>query len=471
MKKSSSFRFVVVLLALSAFVAAVNFFSFNHYFRWDKTKEGLYSLSEQTLKMVRSIREPVSVKCFYQGAHPHAKQVRDFLKEFDQARNPRLTVEYLDPDKDRARVQALAQQYRFKALNTIVVQSGGKTKQLSDGDLFKVKPVSAGTEEAAKVEIFKGEEALVNALLNVLQKKQKSVYFLAGHGEKDAGAADQNGILVLKSFLKKNNMRSDQLVLFGKTSVPDDADLIVVPGPVKPFQKSELELLQKYVEEGGRLLLLIDPLTQPGLEPLLGEWGVNSENKVVVDPASGLPNVSAANLFAANYSSHPVVKEMSRLAVLFVLTRPVLALPSGENAPWNAIPIIFTTPAGWGESQITSQRYQFDPESDIKGPVSVGVAVEPGADSAYKGRAVVLGDSEFVTNTQLENVGNSDLVAGALRWLLEEEKLVSIPSKKKRELQLHLNKKEMRQMVWVSMAGLPLMSLGFGAIVWLRRRQ
>lgn len=462
---------VTATAIVAAILGVVNAVAFRHPVRWDFTRAQLYTLSDKTLKVLQSLPSPVQITVFYQPTHSLYKRVADLLKEFAEKGKEKLKIEFLDPDRDVARTRQAAAQLKVDALNTVVVSCGQKLKQVSDADLVEYDFSNMQMGEAPKIKNFKGEEAVVNALLTVTEEKQPKIYFLTGHGEKEIDSFGQEGIVAVGRFLEQNNMKGEKLLLLGKTEIPKDCDLLVIAGATKPITDAESKLISQYLAAGGALWMLIDPLTQTGLEPLLTQWGVDVGNDMVVDPSTGIAFISAANLFINHYSGHPITQNMSSVATLFVMARSVSAA-TGEKASkeWRATPLLSTTPAGWGETNVMAQTYELNEKEDRKGPVSIGVAVEPEEGTGAKGRAVVVGDSEFITNTQLQNVGNSDFVYNILQWLLQREKLISVAPKTPEQIELHLNSQQMSRLFWVSVMGLPFLGLGAGSLVWLRRR-
>ena len=95
-------------------------------------------------------------------------------------------------------------------------------------------------------------------------------------------------------------MKVEKLALL-KEEIPEDCDILVIPGPTKKFLEREKELLGKYLEEGGKCLLALDPLSSAGLENLLKKWNLEVENDIVIDPASRIPFAGPTTLLVTNY--------------------------------------------------------------------------------------------------------------------------------------------------------------------------
>ena len=110
------------------------------------------------------------------------------------------------------------------------------------------------------------------------------------------------------------------------------------------------------------------------------------------------------------------------------------------------------------------------------GVIPLAVALEKGAVqgvNAERGstRLVVTGDSLFLANGLIENVGNYDFASLAINWLLARTHLVDIPPKPVREYQIFLTQPQLFAVRWILLVGLPGSVLLLGFLVWLRRRQ
>ena len=85
-------------------------------------------------------------------------------------------------------------------------------------------------------------------------------------------------------------------------------------------------------------------------------------------------------------------------------------------------------------------------------------------------RLVVVGDSDFVGNAQLGNIGNRDFLLGTIYWLIEQEQLIGIGPKHLESLKLNLTSDQLTGALWLCVAGFPALFGLLGAFVWWRRR-
>lgn len=472
----SSGNFLLTVVLIGFLFIMGNYLSSRHYARWDLTKQQMTAISDQTRQILSQLTEPLSIIIFYQSNHRLYPLVKDLLTEYERI-SPQVQVEYVDPEQDIARAQQLVNEFQIDvnnpdALHLVIFKSGSRHKYISDDDLAEYDYAGMAMQSQPRVKAFKGEAAFTAAIINVTQAEPPLFWFTSGHGEKSTAVKDERGLSELKRSLEQQNIRIEEVTLLERSEIPADVKLIVIVGPTRRFTEQELALLQGALERGGRLLALIDPLTDTGLEGLLERWGITLGMDIVVDPARQLPFVSAANLFVTDYTQHPIVEKMKMLATLFPLARSVRAvqpLPEGIEATSLAL----TSPDGWGETKTAVSEFQFAEGEDLKGPVPVAVAAErtAAAEGGAPTRLVVIGDSEFLVDAQVNNVGNRDFLLGAVFWLLEQENRIGIGPKTLESVKLNLTGQQLANILWLSLLGMPLLCGALGAAMWWSRRK
>ncbi len=472
----------VTLVLLGVLFIFINFIASHRYSRADLTRNQLATLSEKTVQVLTHLTEPASVMVFYQPNAPLYGMISDMLKEYER-HSSQLTIEYVDPYQDRARAEQLAKQFEIDRLNLLIVHAGsrhpfdsaqggvpstveGRHKYLSDTDLAEYDYAAMGFGAAPTVKTFKGEDAVTSAILSVTQATQPLVWITQGHGEKTVEQG-LDSIEELQKAFEQENMQVKSVALLEQPEIPHEVHVVVIPGPTRRLLEQELVALQSYLDRGGRLLALIDPLQDAGLDEFLSRWGVELGHDMVVDPARQLPFVSAANVFVTTYTQHPVVEHMETLMTLFPLARSVQA--AKEPGALTVTPLALTSEEGWGETTTQDTTFAFNEGADRKGPISLAVAVERTTQPLV--RLVVIGDSDFVTNAQLGNVGNRDFALAAMHWLTSQEQLIGIGPKPLESIKLNLTASQMGYLFWFSIAAFPAFAFAGGAIMWWLRRQ
>jgi len=476
------------ILLAAALLAGVNYLGTRHWARADWTKTRLYTLSETTKKIVRGLSKSVRVTVFMTRNARLYTSVTELLSRYRDL-SPKIEVEYLDPERNPARAQALVSEFGIRQ-NTIVFRSGDRKKYVEEDRLAEFDfggMQMAGGEPGIKA--FKGEEAFTSAIVAVTEQRVPRVYFSSGHGE---GALDSfergRGFSEVKQLLERDNLTVAAWESLGKSNLPADADAVVVAGPRAGFLEPETAALAKYLAGGGRVLFLLDPvLPRPGAPPpdyglgrILNAYGVRLGNDIVIDPANAVPLVGAETLIANRYGSHPIVRSLSSegLPVIFPLARSVAKV---EPPPAGVTPamLVETTAEGWGETALARLEEAVAKDAvDTAGPVALAFAVGPAEEkpagdkkaAAKPARLVVVGNSRFTANGALGNAGNANLFLNSIHWLTGTEKRIGIAPKTPEQASLSLTQSQVNRIGLLSVLGLPALATALGVWVWYRRR-
>jgi ABC-type uncharacterized transport system involved in gliding motility auxiliary subunit len=466
----------------AALLVGANYLSARHWLRGDWTKTGIYSLSETTKKLVRGLTRPVRITLFMTDRSRLYTPVRELLNRYQQL-SPKIEVEELDPQRNPVRAQQLVQDFGIRQ-DTVVFRSGEKKKYVEEEKLAEFDFSSAAPGGSPPIRAFKGEEAFTSAILAVTEAKTPKVYFSQGHGEPSLDSPERGrGFAEVKQLLERDNLLVGAWESLGKGEIPADAGAVVVAGPRTAFLEPEAAALDKYLAEGGRVLLLLDPvLPGPGAPPadlglgkILAAHGMKANADLVIDPANAVPLVGPETLIANRYGSHAIVRALSAegLPVVFPVAR---SLGRTEPAPkgWTATMLVETSGDGWGETALArlEEGVRKDPQ-DNQGPVPIAFAAAPAddKDAAEKSaRLVAVGNSRFAQNGSLSNAGNANLFLNSIHWLTGSERRIGIAPKTPEQASLALTQAQVRRIGLLSVFGLPGLAVLLGVWVWYRRR-
>ena len=481
------------LLAL-ALVGILNYLGFRHYQRWDWTRSQLYTLSEKTLSILGGLGKDVDVVVFMDEQSETFEPTKELLARYAAA-SPRIEVSIVDPVRNPARAQQMVEQYQVDRA-AVVFESGGDKRVVEAADLADYDYTAMQMGGAPELKGFKGEQLFTSAIVELVEERKPTILFTTGHGEPSLDSFEPRGFGRVQRFLGQDNFTIEEWASLGKTEVPAGTDLIVVAGPTQPFAQPELELLSRYLQGGGRLLVLVDPNLTPtgrvadtGLATWLAGHGVEVGDDIVIDPTNLLPFFSAETIFAGNYGSHAITDALrqARVPVVFALARSVRAAPAAAEG--SVSELVMTSADGWGEKDLENLSAVEKGPGDLPGPVALGVAVElgpreapaeestpageaaGGEAAARQARMVVFGDSDFATNGQLDQPGNATLIANTLNWMVQRETHLGIPPKEPEQVRLSLTPQERRQALLLLVVGLPLATLITGIVVNVRRRR
>jgi ABC-type uncharacterized transport system involved in gliding motility auxiliary subunit len=462
---------IVVVLGL---LVAVNYLSNRRNTRWDLTENQQYSLSEQTVGLLTDLETPVTFLVFDQAGN--FDRFRTRLEEYTY-HSPQVSVEYIDADRQPVR----AREYAIEAYGTVVIEYMDRTERVTSDT----------------------EQDLTNGLIKVLTGEQKKVYFVQGHGERDMADTERTGYSTVAEALGRDNYATESIVLAQRQSVPEDAVVLVIAGPTTDLLQPEADMVARYLDQGGHVLVLLDPLetgdrAMPALEALLRAWAVDAGSNVVVD-VSGvgqLLGTDATVPVAASYPQHAVTAGFNLLTA-YPMARSID--PGTSDATGRvAQSIIQTGQQSWAETDIATLvdggEIEMDAGTDRQGPISIGVAVtapveapetpadadasdttDSDADAADdarrpESRLVAIGDSDFAANYALGISGNRDLFMNAVSWLAQQENLIAIRPREASDRRLTLTAGGTSLLLWISLVFVPAGVMGAGVYTWWRRR-
>jgi ABC-type uncharacterized transport system involved in gliding motility auxiliary subunit len=455
----------VSVLVVLGLLIAVNYLSARRNKRWDLTANKQYSLSDQSIKILKGLDAPVKVRIFDKETEFDRYKTR--LAEYEYQSDKKLSVEYIDADKHPLD----AKKYDVQTYGTIVLEYKGRTEKAPSDN----------------------EQDVTSALMKALNPQAKKVYFLSGHGEKDPMASARDGFSTIADALKSDNYQFDKLVLAQTNMIPADATVIVVAGPKTDLLDNEVPLLTDYLAKAGKLLVLMDPpedLKKPTAAPLLTgllkQWGINATQSIVVD-LSGRSSNAMVPVAAPPYPAHAITEQFG-LATMFPVARAITA--DTANPQRAAQSFVQTSQRSWAETNFAQldDPSKLTPETDkgdIAGPVSIGVAVaspvaggdkpeaaKPGEEQPKKPetRVAAIGDSDFASNAYLGVSGNRDLFMNAVNWLAQQENQIAIRPRDPADRRITLTERTAAGMFWLTIVAIPLAVLGAGVFSWWRRR-
>jgi len=315
---------------------------------------------------------------------------------------------------------------------------------------------------------FNGELAFTSMLLGVTNPKLFKAYYLQGHGEPSLSDTSERGYFKFGSILAQNYVAVTNLDLTGDFGVPIDCNLLIIAGPRTEFSETELQKIDQYLSQGGRLFALFNyySIKRPtGLEPILQHWGVN----VGFDWVQDQKTVSGQDVVVSNFSQHPVVNPLIGSGLYLNLARPI------SRVNWDNPPT--------GAPQVDELAYS-SPASTLAGaladpprayPLMVAVEQKPVAGVANaRGttRILVVGDSFAFGNQSIKSLDNSDFIGYAANWLLDRTTLLKgIGPRPVTEFRLLMTRTQQREVRWLLLGALPGAVLLFGCLVWLARRK
>ena len=462
----------ISVVALLVILGLLNFLAVEYSARLDLTETQLYTLAPASEQIAQRLDQPVRVVIFDTVQNPRDVQLLDGYRRVSDQFN----YEYLD----RRANPGAAQAFGADQAGMVFLEVGEERRFLQIiGN--PANPQTAGAQETLS------ERQLTNALEQVVSDRTFTVYFVQGHGEYaiDDPAA---GLSQAIGSLQDKNYIVNPLNLTETQAVPEDASAVVVAGPSQDFFDAEVDALTSYLEDGGGVLLMLDPRTDAGLNRLLDDWGILLDDRLVLDTsgAGQFVNLGPAVPIVSDYGDHPITQDFGNGRSFFPEARPIETQELPETA---SAPLLLTNPQSQAESLSDEGTLSFDPNAPPEGPYILGTALSrsvnddspeattatPDPDAppppAAEARLVIIGNSRFATDGAFEQQLNGDIFLNAVSWVGQEgDATLSIRPKTVTNRRILMTPQQAWGLGLFSIFILPLTGLALAVVMALRRR-
>lgn len=457
----------------------VNAISIGNYHRFDVTGLAQFTLAPQTKEALSKLETPVQIIAFYIPGEPTGEYSINLLEEY-QNYTDQLSIESIDPAEhpDTAReygTTLIPAEYRYP---TIIFEG-------ESGRRMVLWPEFAATVEEQIIPV-EAEYAFTSAILEVTGTVQRNVYFLTGHGESDI----YSDYSYVRKELLDNLFKVRTLNLQATPSIPEDLDVLIIAAPQQSLTNSEVDIIQSYLESGGRALILINPNLPLEIKQLLSSWGVKIEDGIVIDSSSYVsPNKNTPLVTGErNFLGLPKIYFPGATAIIPQpeYTPQLLQSEEGgirgvwmsEEGQTQMSMLLVTTADSWLEKNFDPlKESEFDEGIDREGPLFLGFLIsaplidEAGEADEEQGTVlIVIGDSDFASNEHFYSGDNGDLFLNVVAGLTAGTEIVSIEHKVLPFRRLIVDPGETRFINYSSIGLLPLLVLIIGGVIWWRRR-
>ena len=484
-RKTIRLNVALQVLAMLVLLVAVNYFSFNHYARADFSRSQKFVLSEQTKRVLRELKKTVRVIVFFSPSvrSPETAlfpDVQNLLKELIFSGRNKIEVEYVDPTRNLSRARELQELYKFSASeNVLILDYDGRSKFVPVAEMadFDVDALESG--EQPRLLAFKGEQALTNGMIALINPERLKVYFLQGHGEPEIGKGTP--LAVFKDYVERQNVSATPLSLASLDAVPADCAALMIVSPQLDLEQRETEILEKYWKEKGRLFILLDPKAKtPRLHASLRQAGVAAlDNRVLrivrLPFATGILRDVTAEFLPKN----AITKRMAGISLLLPGTTQSLGIDSGQaqSAGVQIWPLIRASDEFWGESEyvVTEKKgVRYDEGKDAGQPLYLALAAARGGVKDERvevetAKLIAVGSCEFVLDAALNQQG-LDFLLSSMNWLLDRGQLTGVMPKTVKHFSLRLSDAQLGSMALYTMVIMPAIAALAGMVVWWRRR-
>ncbi len=439
----------IVFLALILVVIGLLAWLSNRYsFESDWTATGRHTLSNTSIALLSRIEGPVQITAFA------SKEVQPVIKEFIrrfQKHKPDIELSFVNPDIEPDKTRAMG----ITVEGELVIEYQGRSEHVTNPS----------------------EETITNSLQRLLRNQEKKLVFLSGHGERRAKGQANHDYNLFTTYLASKGINIVDLNLTEQPEIPSDTAILIIAGPQIDYFDGEVEIIRNYLRQGGNLLWLYDPGSLYNLDKLAQDLHIQFIEGVIVDPTTQLLGISDPSFaLVSRYNEHPITRGFA-LMTLFPRASGIQFTGQDE---WTARHFLQTIDRSWAESGMMQGVIEFEADKDTPGPLAIGMALTRDSPTGnpdnkdqpvLQQRVVILGDGDFLSNAYLGNQGNQDLGYNIINWLSHDDNFIAIPSKKAPDTELVLSETAWSLLGLFFLLGLPLLLLGSGIYIWLKRRK
>lgn len=443
--------FIVNVIVAFALFIIINMIFKQITLRYDLTANKQYSLSEETMKVLSAVNEDIEVAAYVgDSATDYSRaEIERLLREYT-LRQPKLKVTYVDVSRN----PVVARAEGIQKTGTVIFRKGNARE---------VANVATETE-------------FTSAIFKVLNPEQYEVLAWNGSGQKSLESSDvERGMSAIGEFLKSNNFTVINKNEFNDPVIPETTDVLLIAGPESPIPQQAQEELQKYIERGGKIFLLIDPIRpgyQYGIENVLTKFGVSLKSGVVMEPTASLGGQPA--LFAiTEYPNSQITESLQQTRYLIAGALEQVS-PAPEGTTFT--PIVTTTGQSWLSSNPEMMGATSRGPQDQSGPLTIAATSQLKINDQTQARLVVFADSDFPVNLfllpreELYNRDNIDIFISSMNWLVARENLYNIAPKEQSEAKVSMTDQQKQWATLGVLGGLPVLAIAVGVFVVRKRK-
>ncbi|MDD2723786.1 MAG: GldG family protein [Methylovulum sp.] len=405
-------------LAILVVLAGTGWLSTRYPLRVDITAHANNTLSEASQKLLAAMPDSIKVTAYLKKGLPLRLQIAQLLERY-RRHKPDITFDIIDPDSQPEKTREL----EIGPEGAVLVDYRGHTEKLT----------------------FVDESTLSNALLQLLHAQRHWVSFLTGHGERTPDGIANFAWGRFGKELALRNITTLTINLATVPGIPDNSAVLVVAAPTVALLPGEIGIIKQYIQHGGNLLLLSEPDNNP-LAILQEALGIHQQPGKIIDNSTRIYGIDDPGfVIASSYPSHPITRGLQ----LISLYPMAAALGFDKSSPFQAQALLETS----GQT-----------------PSPFAYALTRNFDKKQQ-RIVVIGDSDFLSNAYLGNVGNLDVGMRIINWLMHNDEYIDIPTQTATDKKLELSAPAVAVIGFGFLLGLPLLLLGTGFIIWRKRKQ
>lgn len=439
---------ITFIILFTTVIGLLAWLSTKYNIELDWTENNRNTLSQASIKLLQKMPAPIKITTFIPAGNllSNRQYIEELISKYQKHKKD-ISLEIINPDTAPDKVRRM----QVTNYGEIIVEYQGRNEHINQ----------------------LREQILTNTLQRLLRQGERKILFVSGHGERKPNGTANFDWSNFAAKLKTKGITSELLKLNETPNIPDVA-AIVIASPQVDFLEGEVNLIINYIKAGGNLLWVHEPSnTMFGLKPLADLFGISFYPGTIVDPTAKMMNVNDPSFsLITSYPSHAITRDFQYMSIF---PKAVGIIHAAVKKDWQITPFLKTVPRSWSETGVLQGTIDYNPDQDIVGPLTIGLALERKITNKEnevdkQQRVVILGDGDFLSNTYLGNQGNLNIGNNIINWLSNDDDFISIPSSSAADKLITLNQLTGALIGLFFLILLPLALLASGVIIWLKRR-
>ncbi|WP_411680907.1 GldG family protein [Clostridium thailandense] len=467
-KKSKKGSLAVLTLALAlAVLIGINLLFGKLNWNKDLTKNKMFTLSDQTYKILDNLKQDITIYGFYQSGQENYT-VKTILDQY-AAHSEHIKVVYRDPSKYPQLTQKFSKDNNKIDAGSIVVENGSKFKVLNQDSFLSTTSSNSSDSSASPSQSLAVEQNITSGIIYVTSDKSTIIYALQGQGEDELSSQITNQLSLENYAVSSINLSLKD------ASIKDDSILLVV-SPKRDLSAPEADTIEKYLSKGGKAVFLMD-LTEndlPNFQSVLNNYGLSMQRAITVEGDSSYVSQNPIYLLPEQ-KSHDILSSLinNNLRVLIPGAQSI-KISKNQKSSLTIEPLLTTTNKSWGKTNLKTDTLEKQ-SGDLNGPFNIAVAVTDKSSNAKVSdtKIVVVANATF-TNSQvvsLSNNANLDFFMNSISWAQGKRDDISVRPKALDNYTLQVSALNRLVASTFVVLVIPGVILIIGISVWIKRRK
>lgn len=443
---------LAILIAVNVFAAVLP----STWTQLDISSAKLYSITSNTKVVVNALEKDVTIYWVVQ-ADKEDDVIENLLAKYESL-SDHIEVVKKNPDV----YPTFTRQYTTEMVpnNSLIVECGDSNRYISYEDIYLTE---TDMTTYSYIQSFDGEGAITSAIDYVVSEDHPQLYITEGHGESELSA-------VFAEQIEKENIETVTFTLLNADTVPEEADVVLIYAPARDISEEEKDMLAKYVENGGKLMVLAGPTEDGALTnlcSLLSDYGVEAQEGIVVEGSRDSYAFQQPYILLPEMEDHEITTPL--IEGNYYVLMPLAQGLTVTDMTGAVTSLLTTSDASFSKTAGYALETYEKEEDDIDGPFAAAVSIDCGND----GQIVWFSSSHLLDEmyNSYSSGANLDLGMNTLSSMIGEREAVAIRSKSLNYSYLTISASTASCLKVMMIGAIPLAFLGYGIYVIVRRRR